>query len=199
MLENITMSTHIKRREREKEEIRQRIMDTALSIAVSEGWDAVTIRKIAEVIEYTPPIVYEHFKNKEDLFNELALMGLRKLYNEYESVRQSDVGPRKNLLLLSISHWDFAFENKELYQLVFNFNRLVPSDEVEKLLSQIKHFFLEVANNNKQLANELMFSWICLINGLISNTMQIGLPPELNEIPPRDLFITIIERFLGSI
>ncbi len=191
--------THIKRREREKEEIRQRIMDTAVNIAVSEGWDAVTIRKIAEVIEYTPPIVYEHFKNKEDLFNELALMGLRKLYNEYESVRQSDVGPRKNLLLLSISHWDFAYEHTAFYKLMFNFNRLVPSEEVERLLAHTKDLFLELANNNSELANELMFSWICLLHGLIFNTMQIGLPPELDEIPPKDLFIKVVKRFLDSI
>lgn len=190
--------THIKRREREKEEIRQRIMDTALNIAVSEGWDAVTIRKIAEVIEYTPPIVYEHFKNKEDLFSELALMGFRILYKEYESVRQSDVGPRKNLLLLSVSYWDFAFKHKELYQLIFNFNRPIPSEEIEKLLAQTKHLFLELANNRK-LAKELMFSWVCLLYGLVFNTMQMGLPPELNEIPPKDLFINIVQRFLDSI
>ena len=61
---------HIERRQKEKEEMRKRIMDTTLKIAVSEGWDAVTIRKIANAIEYTPPIVYEHFKNKEDLFDD---------------------------------------------------------------------------------------------------------------------------------
>ncbi|MDR1416635.1 MAG: TetR/AcrR family transcriptional regulator, partial [Prevotellaceae bacterium] len=74
---------HIERRQKEREATRKSIMDTALNIAIAEGWNAVTIRRIADTIEYTPPIVYEHFKNKEDLFDELKLMGHRRLHDGY--------------------------------------------------------------------------------------------------------------------
>ncbi|HRX31691.1 MAG TPA: hypothetical protein P5349_07350 [Tenuifilaceae bacterium] len=46
---------HVERRKKEKENIRKGILDAALKIAMSDGWGAVTIRKIADVIEYTPP------------------------------------------------------------------------------------------------------------------------------------------------
>lgn len=189
---------HIERRQKEKEEIRKSIMDTALDIAISEGWNSVTIRKIAETIEYTPPIIYEYFKNKEDLFNELVLMGHCILHKGYDLVRQPESDPIKILLQLSVNHWEFAFKHKELYQLMFNFNRPIPNDEIEKIVARIKNLFFELTNN-KELAEELMFNWICLLNGFIFNTMQMELPPELINIPPKDLFINAVERFLKSI
>jgi AcrR family transcriptional regulator len=189
---------HIERRQKEKDQIRKTIMDTALGIAISEGWNSVTIRKIAETIEYTPPIIYEYFKNKEDLFNELVLMGHSMLNNGYDLARQPESDPRKTLLHLSVNHWGFAFKHKELYQLMFNFNRPIPNDEIEKIVTRIKNLFFELTNN-RELAEELMFNWICLLNGFIFNTMQMESPPELINIPPKDLFIKAVERFLKSI
>jgi AcrR family transcriptional regulator len=189
---------HIERRQKAKVKIRKTIMDTALGIAISEGWNSVTIRKIAETIEYTPPIIYEHFKNKEDLFNELVLMGHRRLNKGYDLARQPESDPRKILLQLSVTHWEFAFKHKELYQLMFNFNRPIPNDEIEKIVVRIKDLFFELTNN-KELAEGLMFNWICLLNGFIFNTMQMELPPELINIPPKDLFINAVKRFLKSI
>jgi AcrR family transcriptional regulator len=45
--------SHIERRQKEKEEIKQSILDAARKIAAEEGWNALTIRKIADEIEYT--------------------------------------------------------------------------------------------------------------------------------------------------
>ena len=189
---------HIERRQKEKEDVRKSIMDTALDIAISEGWNSVTIRKIAETIEYTPPIIYEYFKNKEDLLNELVLMGHRILHKGYELVGQSESDPRKMLLELSVNHWEFAFKHRELYQLMFNFNRPIPNDEIEKIVARIKNLFFELTKNI-ELAEELMFNWICLLNGFIFNAMQMELPPELINAPPKKLYINAVERFLKSI
>jgi AcrR family transcriptional regulator len=189
---------HIERRQKEREEIRKSIMNTALDIAVSEGWNSVTIRKIAETIEYTPPIVYEHFKNKQDLFNELVLMGHRILHKGDDLAKKTESDPRKILLLLSVNHWDFAFKHRELYQLMFNFNRPIPNDEIETLIAPIKNLFFEMTNN-RELAEELMFNWICLSHGFIFITMQMGLPSGLMITPPKDLFMNAVERFLMNI
>ena len=189
---------HIERRQKEKEEMRKRIMDTTLNIAVSEGWDAVTIRKIANAIEYTPPIVYEHFKNKDDLFDELILMGFRILHKEYDLLRTKESDPKKILSLLSVNHWEFAFEHKELYQLMFNFRKPMPNDEIRKVGNWIKNLFVKITND-EDLSEELMFNWMCLIQGYIFHAMQIELPPELTQISPKLLFTNAIERFLKSI
>ncbi|MEL6653646.1 MAG: helix-turn-helix domain-containing protein [Bacteroidota bacterium] len=63
------------KRDLRKEKNREAIMEAALEIAREESWEKVTIRKIADRILYTPPIVYEHFKNKDDLLKQLVERG----------------------------------------------------------------------------------------------------------------------------
>jgi len=59
-------------RERHKQELRQRIIAATKNIAFKEGgWQGVTIRKVAEQIEYSPPTIYEYFENKDALLCQL--------------------------------------------------------------------------------------------------------------------------------
>ncbi|HRX31692.1 MAG TPA: hypothetical protein P5349_07355 [Tenuifilaceae bacterium] len=125
-------------------------------------------------------------------------MGHRMLYQEYENVKQKETDAKKILMQLSINHWDFAFEHKELYQLMFSFNRVLPSEEAHAEILQIKNLFLELTND-KALAGEVMFSWMCLQQGFIYNMKQKGLPPELSSISPKDLYTRIMRRFILSI
>ena len=53
------------RRERERKEVRKKILEAARGLFVAEGYDAVTMRRIAETIEYSPTAIYVHFKDKE--------------------------------------------------------------------------------------------------------------------------------------
>lgn len=57
------------RREREREEVRRKILDAARELFASEGYDRVTMRRIAEAIEYSPTTIYNHFEDKDDLVN----------------------------------------------------------------------------------------------------------------------------------
>ncbi len=60
------------RRQRSKDELRQQILDAARDLFVAEGYDAVTMRKIAARIDYTPTTIYLHFKDKEALCDALC-------------------------------------------------------------------------------------------------------------------------------
>src|SRR6516225_5821051 len=62
----------IERRERERQELRTRILDAARELFAEQGYDAVTMRGIAERIEYSPTAIYFHFKDKEALLRELC-------------------------------------------------------------------------------------------------------------------------------
>ena len=53
------------RRLREKEKVRAAILDTAWNMVKEEGWQSLSIRKIADAIEYSVPVIYDHFENKE--------------------------------------------------------------------------------------------------------------------------------------
>jgi AcrR family transcriptional regulator len=191
--------SHIERRQKEKEEIKQGILDAARKIASNEGWHALTIRKIADKIEYTPPIVYEHFENKEALIRELIYTGFSKLGREFSVARKSETDPRKLLKMMSLVHWDFAFANVELYQLMFSLERPTPNEDMMTDIKLIESIFLELSNNNKELSYELFFSWMCLINGAISIMMKFPDSPHQNDRDPRDIFGSIINRFIDRI
>lgn len=190
---------HIERRQKEKEEMRQRILDTARKIGIKEGWHSLTIRKIADEIEYTPPIVYEHFTNKEDLIREIIFSGFSMLGKEFAIAREAEPDPRKFIKRISLIHWDFAFTNVELYQLMFSLERPMHNEEMSLNIKMIEVAFLNICNNNTDLLHELMFNWMCLMQGAISIVMKITDLPHQQGKNPRDVYSRIIDRFIDSI
>src|SRR2546422_5950748 len=106
------------RRERQRQELRQAILTAARDIAAREGWQAVTIRKVAEAIEYTPPIIYEHFASKEALLLELLREGFRQVGQLIQTTQARGGSPEHVLVQVALAYWRFAFTSPELYQLM---------------------------------------------------------------------------------
>ncbi len=189
---------HIERRQKEKEEMKQRILESARKIGSRDGWQALTIRKIADEIEYTPPIVYEHFANKEELIKEIVYSGFSMLSKEFVIAREAETDPKKFIKRLSMIHWDFAFSNVELYQLMFSLDRPMHNEEMSLNVKMIEQSFLNICNNT-ELLHELMFNWMCLMQGAISIVMKITNLPHQEGKNPRDVYSRIIDRFVDSI
>ncbi|RJP66697.1 MAG: TetR/AcrR family transcriptional regulator [Ignavibacteriales bacterium] len=190
---------HIERRQKEKEEMRQRILETARKIGARDGWQALTIRKIADEIEYTPPIVYEHFASKEELIKEIIYSGFSTLSEEFVIAREAEPDPKNFIKRLSMIHWDFAFSNVELYQLMFSLDRPMHNEEMSLNIKMIENAFLNICNNNVEILHELMFNWMCLMQGAISIVMKITNLPHQEGKNPRDVYSRIIDRFVDSI
>ncbi|MCF6407925.1 TetR/AcrR family transcriptional regulator [Chitinophaga filiformis] len=110
------------RRLRLKEESRTNILDAALSIARTHGWQTVSMRKIADMIEHTPPVIYDYFLNKEAILLDLAKTGFVQLAGNIEKARSAHHLAEKQLENMWMAYWDFAFAEKELYQLMFGIN-----------------------------------------------------------------------------
>ncbi|MFE2417286.1 TetR/AcrR family transcriptional regulator [Streptomyces hokutonensis] len=102
------------RRERERQQMRARLLEAARDIAAEEGWNAVTIRRIANKLEYTPPILYQYFSSKESLFVELMLVGFSELTDRLATAAEAPAQQR--LAALAEAYWAFAFASPELYQ-----------------------------------------------------------------------------------
>src|SRR4051812_5375679 len=102
-----------------KEETRINILDAALQIVKEEGWQALSMRKIADVIEYTAPIIYEYFANKDALLLELTRKGYLILARYIKEAKTQHKLVAKQLEAMWLAYWNFAFENKELYQVMF--------------------------------------------------------------------------------
>src|SRR5262245_51028065 len=97
------------RRERERQELRQGILAAARDLAGCEGWQAVTIRRVAERVEYSPPMIYEHFASKEAILHELVREGYRLLLIEMQSAAAAERDPAERVLALARAYWEFAW------------------------------------------------------------------------------------------
>ena len=80
------------RQEREREAVSRAILDAARDLFVAEGYQNVSIRKIAERIEYSPAAIYGYFPSKDDIFFALAEEGFRLLVSSaaQRDLEQSD-------------------------------------------------------------------------------------------------------------
>src|SRR3954466_11246982 len=67
------------RQSREREAVRRSILAAARTLFLAEGYANVSMRKIADQIEYSPGAIYSYFASKEDIFFALAEEGLQFL------------------------------------------------------------------------------------------------------------------------
>jgi len=107
------------RKLRQKEEVRASILDTAWEMVVTEGWQSFSIRKIADAIEYSVPVIYSHFENKDAILLEFNRKGFQLLADALVSAKASQALPSDQVRAMGRAYWDFAFQNKEYYQLMF--------------------------------------------------------------------------------
>ena len=112
------MSTQ-KRRERNKEKMRERILDAAKQLFVKEGFDNVSLRRIASAIEYSPAAIYRYFKNKREILSVLRNEGF-KLYIQMQISRtQKFPNPLERLKESGKGYIQFAMANPGYFQLMF--------------------------------------------------------------------------------
>lgn len=108
----------IERKEREKNEMKQFILDAAMNLFIEEGFENVSIRRIAEKIEYSPATIYLYFKDKDEILFTLHVAGFEILYKKQQSV-QSETDVLLRLKKHAEAYVSFGIENPEYYQLMF--------------------------------------------------------------------------------
>ena len=106
------------RRTRERVETRQRIVDAAREMFVRKGYEATTMRAIAQRIEYTPTAIYHHFRNKEALLTELSTQDFRALAQAFQRIGQV-ADPVERLRRIGQAYIEFGIEHPMHYRLMF--------------------------------------------------------------------------------
>jgi AcrR family transcriptional regulator len=125
------------RREREREATQQIILQAALEIATQEGWQAVTIRRVAEHIEYSPSALYKYFEDKEAILHALLLQGFQSLNATLERLATSELHPEECLKLMAAAYWDFAWHQPTVYRLMFDLKGKMYEIEEASAMCQI--------------------------------------------------------------
>jgi AcrR family transcriptional regulator len=115
------------RQERDREAVQRAILDAARDLFLAEGYQNVSIRKIAERIEYSPAAIYGYFPSKDDIFFALAEEGFRLLHR---IVRKEDAARRTREPIARVREifwhlYEFSREHPEYFALMF-VDRSVP-------------------------------------------------------------------------
>lgn len=106
------------RKDREKLETREKILDAARELFVNEGYEGVSMRKVAQKIEYSPTAIYVYFQDKEQLFLELCHCDYRRLAESFGMLAQIP-DPVERLRKIGHAYMQFGLENPNHYRMMF--------------------------------------------------------------------------------
>lgn len=157
------------RKERQRGELRQAVLEATRELARTEGWSKVSIRKLASKVEYSTIIIYELFGNKESLLLALKDEGYRLLLEQYKEDEQGET-PAERVKAVSLSSWRFAARYPELYQIMFGLSGTGPVEgpltHAMPASDYIRGCLAPFAEEGQE--RSLFFHWWALIQGFIS-------------------------------
>jgi AcrR family transcriptional regulator len=187
-----------------KEETRINILDASLDIVKEEGWQSLSMRKIADKIEYTAPIIYEYFANKEAILMELTRKGFLILARDMKAAKEKHRLPAKQIEAMWLAYWSFAFTQKELYQVMFGVDvnccemaQVIP--EAEEPFTMVTEVIEEIMAPQKPTEDDICvkyYTYWSVIHGLISiNLVRRTTSDEIN----REILKTAISGITRSL
>lgn len=188
--------------QRLKEETRVNILDAALQIVQHEGWQALSMRKIADVIEYTAPIIYEYFANKDAILIELTRKGYMILGKDMTEAKDQHSRSEEQLEAMWLAYWNFAFANKELYQVMFGVQmncccemvKALPEAQVPTtLVSEAIKQLMKIEDINDEMICTKYYTFWSVVHGLVSiNLLSRGFSDDVNRQVLKDTIGGII-------
>lgn len=97
---------------------RRQIIDVALDIAERDGWAAVTTRRLAQAIDYSQPVIYQHFASRDDLLRAIAIEGFAALADQIHAIATTPTPP--SLENLCRTYLEFARDHPGRYETMFS-------------------------------------------------------------------------------
>ncbi len=107
------------RRARQKRYLRQEILDAASELFVREGFENVSMRRIAEKIEYSPTTIYLYFKDKSELLEQVCAETFARLVQKLSSILEQPGEPLERLRRGLLAYVEFGLENPHHYRATF--------------------------------------------------------------------------------
>lgn len=139
------------RKEREKEQVKGQILEAARDFFFTHGYEATSIRNIAEKAEYSPGAIYLYFKDKDDIFHQLQQEGFQ-LLNSKMLVLLAVSDPFERLKAMGRIYMDFAHDYPDYYDLMFVIRapmRALEEDQEWVEGRTAYHFLLQVISDCK--------------------------------------------------
>jgi AcrR family transcriptional regulator len=120
------------RRARQKENVREEILDAARALFVKDGYEHVSIRKIAEKIEYAPGTIYLYFRDKAEILDRICDETFAKLSHRLQAINKDPSKPLDSLRRGLRTYIQFGVDNPNHYIVTFVQAKRLPRDEHPK-------------------------------------------------------------------
>ena len=188
-----------------RQAIRQTILDVAKDIAAKEGWQHLTIRKICQQIEYSAPIVYQHFESKDHILQALRADAMNLMLQRIAQIHETEKDAHKQLIIFGIAFWHFAIANPELYQVMFNLQGAICSPDGKTFpVTEIHNFYKmaikSINDKARKDEKELLFLldyYVAIIHGFIAIKMVNKIKSGNDEA--EKVFRNSLKHFVKSI
>lgn len=194
------------RKIRQKEEFRASILEAAWLQVLTDGWQSLSIRKIADAIEYSIPVIYNHFENKDAILLEFTKEGFQKLADSLREVKNTHTEPAMQLEAIAHAYWDFAFEHKEYYQLMFGLG--IPACEKVNQIAEMKDMSMVMISTIQETISKSPYpdtdfylkyhTYFSILHGLVSIQMirKDEKPTDKNRMILQDAISGFIKSML---
>ncbi|MEV4260138.1 TetR/AcrR family transcriptional regulator [Kribbella sp. NPDC049584] len=185
------------RRERAREERRTLILRAARDLAESEGWDAVTTRRLAEAVDYSQPVLYGHFKNMDAIADAVALEGIAELTEVFRAARSSATDDTAGLRALAYAYLEYADQHPAVYEAMFvrrtdlQFGAADTPPALTDAFNQIRAAVEPFATDDPESLTEVFWS---ALHGIATLTHGRRLRPTHRQARLQ----TLVSRFIGN-
>ncbi len=156
------------RREREREERRQGILEAAANVFKSKGFAAATMDDVAAAAELSKGTLYLYFKNKDDLYLALSAVKLAQIAEAFRAIAASGGSGLDQLRRMLIAYGEAALEDEAMFRIaIFWVNSCEPVDMAT-----------EAGCQHRDRIQELIGFWVAAIErGVADGSIRSDIPP----------------------
>ncbi len=135
----------VERKNRQRQDLREEILSAALEVFANEGYQQLSMRRLAEKIEYSPTTIYSHFKDKAELFECVCEQTFSLLAGIFSQIVRDSAGPLDAFEQCCRAYVDFGLRHPDQYTVAFLLDsgqHLAPEEVLLKFPKAMEAFYL---------------------------------------------------------
>jgi AcrR family transcriptional regulator len=132
------------RKERQRRGLRQEILSAALDVFANEGYHQLSMRRLAQKIEYSPTTIYLHFKDKAELFECVCEQTFAQLSDIFSQIVRAAADPLDAFQQSCRAYVDFGLQHPDQYTVAFLLDsgqRLAPEEVLQRFPKAMEAFY----------------------------------------------------------
>jgi len=146
----------VARNKEEIEKTKDHILNQALEIIASEGYDSLSMRKLGDRLGCAAKTIYNYFSSKEEIYIRVLTRGFEMLNAQAEAALEGITDPLEKLRILSTVYIRFGMENANYYNIMFNWDVPKYTDYIDTILEPVAREEKEVAFYFARMAEEAL-------------------------------------------